>query len=325
MIESRVHAKRACARLRGRGAALSLVLTACHLAFGAHTLFAQVRATHLYNLSNFSGSLPYSWTRVTVDQEREETYVLYGNLVHIFNSTGMEVFSFGDDLDLGQLADVEVDDQGDVILLSYKNSRPTVTRCDYRGVPTGVIEITNLPSAVVFAPNRMIYRNGLFYFASLSAGSVVITDSSGRFREHIDLLGMTDADDKQKDGAEIFGLSVDRDGSILFTVATHFRAYKLSPDRKLTSFGRPGSAPGRFGIVAGIATDSRGNILVTDRLKCVVMAFDKDFAFLTEFGYRGNGAENLIVPDDIAIDKRDRIYVTQGRRRGISVFALTSD
>jgi DNA-binding beta-propeller fold protein YncE len=126
-------------------------------------------------------------------------------------------------------------------------------------------------------------------------------------------------------GAELFGLSVDKEGSIFFTIPVLFKAYKLAPDRKLTSFGRPGSAPGRFGVVAGIVTDSRGHVIVVDRLKCVIMVFDKDFNFLTEFGYRGTKPGNLIVPDAIGIDRRDRVYVTQGRKRGVSVFALAGD
>jgi DNA-binding beta-propeller fold protein YncE len=80
--------------------------------------------------------------------------------------------------------------------------------------------------------------------------------------------------------------------------------------------------PGRFGILAGIAIDSRGNLLVLDKLKSAVMAFDKDFNFVTAFGYRGARPGNLIVPDGLAIDRRDRLYVTQARKRGVSVFAL---
>jgi DNA-binding beta-propeller fold protein YncE len=101
-----------------------------------------------------------------------------------------------------------------------------------------------------------------------------------------------------------------------------FAVYRFSPDGKLTWFGRPGSAPGRFGIVAGIACDSRGNLFVADKLKSVVMVFDKDFKFLTEFGYRGSKPGNLIVPDEVAIDKRDRVYVSQARKRGVSVFGI---
>ncbi len=101
-----------------------------------------------------------------------------------------------------------------------------------------------------------------------------------------------------------------------------FRVFKSAPDGTVTSFGRSGSAPGRFGIVSGITSDSRGNLLITDKLRCVVMAFDKDFNFITEFGYRGLGPDNLIVPDDIAVDARGRVYVSQMRLRGVSVFAL---
>ena len=63
-------------------------------------------------------------------------------------------------------------------------------------------------------------------------------------------------------------------------------------------------------------------MLVVDKLRCVVMVFDADFNFLTEFGYRGTRPENLIVPDDVVVDRKGRLYVTQGRMRGISVFAL---
>jgi hypothetical protein len=53
------------------------------------------------------------------------------------------------------------------------------------------------------------------------------------------------------------------------------------------------------------------------------MIFDKKHNFVTQFGFRGLKPENLFAPDDIAIDSNDRIYVTQGRNRGISVFKLS--
>ncbi len=310
---------------QGGGGALRVVVTAGSLALCASTLFAQVRTTYLYNLSSFSGRLPYDGVRVRVDQERDETYVIYQDLVRIFNPNGMEIFSFGDDLDLGHILDVAVDRNGDIILLSYKGTGSIVTRCNFRGVPVGPIEIRNLPAGLVFGANRMVYRNGLFYFASLASSSVIITDSNGEFRKHIDFLRLLDAEERQDGETETIGFTVDPEGNIFFTIPTLFKVCKLWPNGKLTSFGRPGSAPGRFGVLAGVASDSKGNLLVADKLKCVVMAFDKDFNFLTEFGYRGSRPENLVVPDDIDIDRRDRVYVSQGRQRGVSVFALTRD
>ena len=195
------------------------------------------------------------------------------------------MFSFGDDLDLGQILDVAVDATGNIILLSFKDSRSLVTRCNFRGEPIGPIEITHLPAGLEFYANRMLHRNGLFYFASLADSSVIVTDANGEFRKHIEFLPLLDAEERKKGGAETVGFTVDQEGNVFFTMPILFKVYRLSPDGKVTSFGRPGSAPGRFGILAGIASDSRGNLLVADKLKCVVMVFDKDFNFVTEFGY----------------------------------------
>ncbi len=326
-----------------RPTALRALVTACALGIGAGTAFAQVQATFLHNLAGFAGPLRYDGVRVSVDLEREETYVIYQDLVHIFNPSGMEVFVFGDGLDLGQILDVAVDRNGDIILLSYKDSRSRLTRCDFRGVPIGPIEVRNLPAGLVFYANRMVHRNGLLYFAALAASSVIVTDANGEFRSRVEFLPLLEAEEKKadekkeddkkrgekrknekkNDGLESIGFTVDEQGSIFFTVPVLFAVYKYSPDGKLTSFGRPGSAPGRFGIVAGIASDSRGNLFVADKLKSVVMVFDKDFNFLSEFGFRGSKPGNLIVPDDVAIDRRDRVYVSQARKRGVSVFGLT--
>ena len=290
----------------------------------AGVVFAEVRATYLYTLANFSGQIRYDAVRLSVDQERDEVYFIYQNLVRIFNASGMEIFSFGDDLDLGHIVDVAVDRNGDIILLSSRDSRSLVTRCNFRGVPAGAIEITNLPAGLAFAPNRMVFRNGKFYFASLATSSVIITGADGAFDKHIDLLSLLGADGPGG-GADIVGFTVNQDGDIIFTVPTQFKVYKLSNDGKITSFGRAGSIAGRFGVIAGVASDSQGNLFVTDKLKCVVMMFDKDFKFLTEFGYRGPRPENLIAPDAIVTDRRDRLYVSQARSRGVSVFALTRD
>ena len=39
---------------------------------------AVVRGTYLYNLSNFTGTIPYNWVRPFVDRERNEIYIANG-------------------------------------------------------------------------------------------------------------------------------------------------------------------------------------------------------------------------------------------------------
>ena len=307
-----------------------LILTLIGLfTLSLETVKAQsVKGAFVYKLSNFTGTIPYGWSRVVSDRERNETYVLYQNTIRVFNESGMEIYRFGDDLDLGHIVDVSVDKNGDVLLLAYKQSegQPVggIIQCNYRGEPKADIELKNLPSQFSrFLPNRMICQGGEIYLASSMGLNIVVTDYQGNFKKGYDLLSLLELEEKDRGNLEILGFNVDREGNILFTVPTLFRACILSPDGKLNWFGKPGSGSGRFNIPAGIARDSKGNYLVVDKLKCAVMVFDKDFKFLTQFSERGYKPGYLIAPDEIAIDNGDRIYVTQVVKKGVSVFKLT--
>ncbi len=288
---------------------------------------AAVQGAFVYNLSDFTGTIPYGWSRVVADKERNEIYVLFQNTLRVFNESGMEIYRFGDDLDLGQIVDVAVDKNGDILLLTYKQSQGQpvnqIIHCNYRGEPKSKIELKNLPSEFSkFLPNRMVFQDENIYLASFMGLSIVVVDHQGNFKKGYDLFSLLELQEKDRGNVEMIGFSVDREGNILFTVPTLFKACVLSPDGKLNWFGRPGSSAGRFNIVAGIVRDSKGNYLVVDKLKCAVMVFDQNFKFIIQFSQRGYKPGYLIAPDDIAIDNGDRIYVTQAVRKGVSVFRL---
>lgn len=288
---------------------------------------AAAKGSFLYNLSDFTGTIPYAWPRVVVDKERNEIYVLYQNTVRVFNEFGMEIYRFGDDLDLGHIVDVAVDNSGDILLLTYKQSEGQpigeIIHCNYRGEPKSKIELRNIPSQFSkFSPSRMVYQDGSIYLASFMELNIVVADHQGNFKKGYDLFSLLELEEKDRGNVEIWGFSVDREGNILFTVPSLFKACILSPDGKLDWFGKPGSASGKFNIVAGIVRDSKGNYLVVDKLKCAVMVFDQNFKFISQFSERGYKPGYLIAPDDIAIDNGDRIFVTQTARRGVSVFRL---
>jgi len=285
---------------------------------------AAVKGSFLYGLSNFTGTIAVSWPRVVADRDRNEVYVLYQNTVRVFNEFGMEIYRFGDDLDLGLIVDVGVNQKGDVLLLSYKESKGGIIQCNYRGEPKSEIELKNLPSEFSgFAPNRMVCQNGDLYLVSLSGLKVVIASQEGHFKKGYDLFTLLELEEKDRGNVEVMGFSVDKEGNILMTVPVLFRACILTPDGNLNWFGKPGSIPGRFNLVAGIVRDSKGNYVVVDKLKSAIMVFDKNFKFLTQFSSRGYKPGYLIAPDDIAIDNDNRVYVTQVGKRGVSVFKLT--
>jgi hypothetical protein len=155
---------------------------------------------------------------------------------------------------------------------------------------------------------------------------VVVTDRNGVFLKGYDLADILKIPEEDRPNTEIFGFNLDTEGNMLFTVTVLFKAYVVSPDGKIAaSFGKAGSAPGLFGHVSGIAKDDMGNYLVVERLRSVVMVFDKEFRFLKEFGYRGSKPENLTRPTDVAVGNAGKLFVTQVRDRGVSVFHLATD
>ena len=256
---------------------------------------------------------------------RDEVSVLFQNSVSIFDRNGMEVYHFGDDLDVGYIVDLAVTDKAEIFMLcfiQYPAPAYNIVHCNYRGEPKGEMRVKGLPATFPgFFPDRIKFRNGFLYLADSRRFMVVKTDLAGTFVTGWDIDSIL-SKQAYKDYYGMTGFNVAEDGSILFTVATLFQAFRLYPDNRLVSFGRPGSAPGKFNIVNGIALDKEGRYLVVDKLKSTVEVFDKEFNFLTQFGYRGWGRGNLIAPEDITVDREGRVYVTQSPQRGVNVYSV---
>ena len=286
---------------------------------------ASVKPSFLYYLSNFDGVISSNWAVVEVDKNRDEVYMLdpRKQVIRIFNEKGMEIYRFGDDGSLGTMQDVAVEADGNILVLSRNVSQTSIIRCNFRGERISDVSLQNLPEEYLpFSPNHMGYRKGMVYLLDSLTMRLAVVDAKGNFQNGYDLARIIDVEDQKRAETDVGGFSVDRDGNILFTVPVFFSAYRLSPDGKIRGFGRPGSAPGRFGVVGDIDSDDRGNLYVADRLKCVVLIFDKDFKFQAEFGYRGPRADNLIGPKNLALDSHNRLYISQLAGRGISVFQL---
>jgi hypothetical protein len=213
---------------------------------------------------------------------------------------------------------------------------------NYRGEHVSEIPLKNLPKAFSKArPNRVVYAQGSLYLVDSASLLVVVVDERGFFERGHDLnkvlrpslsreraqreLDNVDWKKKRLEFIELNGFTVDGQGNMLFTVPVLFTAFRLSPDGGVETFGKSGSGPGKFGVVAGIATDDMGYVYVADRLRSVVLIFDSSLQFQEEFGYRGDRPSNLIVPDDLAVDRNGNIYVAQAANRGVSVFRLVRE
>ena len=290
---------------------------------------ATVSASYLYTLSNFTGIYPVSSAKIDVDESQNEIYVVTSTKVKIFNGDGMEVYGFNEAGELGMVVDVAVDGKtGDIFVLASGSGRIELIRCNYRGEPMSTVELKNLPPEFSgFAPTRLAVLDGSFYLASMNDMKVVITDDAGMFKKGYDIASLIteDLSEKEKQDVGMTGFSVDKQGSILFTNGVIARAFKLSRDGEMRSFGMRGSTAGKFGIPGDIVADATGNyILVADTLRCVVLIFDNDFKFHTEFGLYGSRPGNLVGPMYVAVDGINRLYVSQLRNRGVNVYQITT-
>jgi len=284
-----------------------------------------VQTSFLYRLSNFSGPVPSNWATISFDEARDEIYVTdsQSGIVRIYNNQGMEVYHFGDDLNMGLVLASEVRNDGNILVLTRKGPWPSIVICNFRGEYLAELALQNFPDDFSgFSPTGMHYRNGRLYLLDNNSLKLAVTDSNGFFLSGYDLGAMLDIDPQKRNTTQIGGFSVDRAGNIYFTVPVIFSAYRLSTDGKLDFFGKPGSAPGRFNITGGIVADDQGYIYVADRLKSAVLIFDKNFKFLHEFGYRGRKSYNLISPNDLSLDNQGRLYVSQLASIGVSVFNI---
>jgi hypothetical protein len=299
-----------------------LLLSISHSPAPAQT--DEAKGDFLYYLSSFQGDVSFGWARITVDRGKNEIYVIGREDISIFNERGMEVYRFGRQEVPGNAYDVAVKEDGTILFLTYKRDEYSIVSCNFRGVPVTEIAVTGLPESFSeFRPDRIVYREKQLYLADSRAMMIAVTDADGRYVQGYDVLTLFGLDEKERSNKIFTGFSVDGEGNMLFTVSVMFKAFRLSPEGEIASFGKAGSIAGRFGVVAGIASDNRGNILIVDTLRCVVMVFSgEDFSFVTEFGYRGLAPGKLIAPKEVAVDGKGRIYVTQARRLSISVFRI---
>lgn len=282
-----------------------------------------IKATYLYNLSDFDGLIPYNWARVYVDNGFKEVYVFFNNEVHIFNNSGMDVFEFFSEY--RTILDLTVDPGGNLILLVNNGTTLSLVRCNYRGEPIGEIRRTSNPAEYPLSSFTEMRRVGdKLYFANLAGLRVEVFDMVGNFVKGYDLApSLVDIlSNKEMKEAIMGGFDVDSDGNIFFTLPIKGGAYRLNVDGTISAISRRGSGPGKFGVPSAIAVDRMGNVFVCDKLRCVVVIFDKELNYITEFGYRGLGPGNLVVPVSIAIGDDGMVYVSQLLRRGVSVFHL---
>jgi hypothetical protein len=294
-------------------------------AFGAPVAGAAPRkpTRFLHSLTSMTGPLTTSGASVAFDPRSKELLVVAEGLVHVFNPSGVLVHRFGQDDDLRRIRAVTALDaaSGDYAVLADGESGPELVRCDYRGTRLGAIALENVPAEVgPFAPDSVAFVGGRLYLGDESHRRVVVIDVTGRYERWFDLeRAIGTGTEKGYVEPSVRGLQVDPRGNILFVVPPLFRAFVVAPDGSVRSFGTKGDTPGRFNVVVAITSDDLGRIYVVDVLRCAISVWDPELRFVEQFGFRGFGPGGLVTPGSIVAGD-GKVFVSQGRDRGVSVF-----
>ncbi len=119
------------------------------------------------------------------------------------------------------------------------------------------------------------------------------------------------------------GLSIDRHGNVMVADTHYYRVLFYSPEGKLlkTLGGKNGNGAGEFGWVTDVVEDSRGNLYVAeygeyDRIQ----KFSQDHKYLLEWGSHGSAPGQFVRPQNMAVDKEDRVWVADACNHRIQVF-----
>jgi len=115
------------------------------------------------------------------------------------------------------------------------------------------------------------------------------------------------------------------DGDILYVTdaANHRIAVFKTDGTFLRNLGTVGSAPGEFRFPYGLATDSRGRLIVSEFGNCRVQRIDKQTGkCLGLWGASGREAGQLAYPWGVAVDKSDRVVAVDSGNNRLQVFAF---
>ncbi len=127
----------------------------------------------------------------------------------------------------------------------------------------------------------------------------------------------------EKEAGKPTGLSVDNEGRILVADTHYYRVLIYSPEGKLlqTLGGTQGEQPGQFALVRDAVQDSQGSFYVSESGEYDrIQKFTSQGRFLLQWGGHGSQRGQLALPQSLAVDEEDHIWVADASNHRIQAF-----
>jgi len=248
---------------------------------------------------------------VFFDPRTQEIYVAdtKNDLIGIFNSKGISVFSFGATDDIKEPIKVITDQQGRIFVLDIDRSKIKIY--NYRGEFLKYLDPPELQGKKVIATIAIDHESNIYVGENESGQIIVLKLKFG-------------SKGKEKGQFQaISNIAVDKEGKIYVTDYQGIAVQVFDRNGNfLRGWGEHAVGMHNFSLPGGIAGDSQGRIFVADTLRQEIKVFDREGKFLQRFGGFGNRPGDVAYPVDIAIDPSDRIYVVEKVGRRVQVFQV---
>jgi sugar lactone lactonase YvrE len=170
--------------------------------------------------------------------------------------------------------------------------------------------------------------------ATDSAGNVLVADVSNHYVKKFSPAGvfaLKFGGGGSGDGqfGLPFGVAVDPAGNVYVTdhdgsppMIDRVQKFKPSLGSYVydDQWGVTGSGAGQFKEPSDVATDSSGNVYVSDRNNHRVQKFDSEGFFLAQWGGMGSGDGQFVFPEGIATDSAGNVYVADRGNNRVQKF-----
>jgi DNA-binding beta-propeller fold protein YncE len=265
--------------------------------------------SHLYD-GTFNGP-----EAVFVDEARQEVWVAdtKNHLIGVFSLDGMPLYSFGSKRYLREPRVVQVDAQGQVLVLEYDRTR--LRRFDYRGVYLGDAVPTNLPERGYIA-TFALGPDSTLWIGEGSGGEILVYDyPSMRLRRRFGSKG-------EEEGQFQSIASIAVDAKHVYVLDHTGLAVQIFNHRGdfVRGWGQHAMGGQNFSLPRSIAVDGKGRIAVTDGLRHDIKYFDLEGKFIGHFGGAGRKAGAVSFPGGMAIARDGRVYVAERGNARVQVF-----
>jgi sugar lactone lactonase YvrE len=216
--------------------------------------------------------------------------------------------------------DLAVDPEGLLFVLSQVS--PDISLLDFDGRLLRRISLSGVPESV-HSPRLVslaISPTGdRLYLVDSENDRLWITDREGVIRDSVDLTEgrpQKEIDELRYGHVDVYG------GTVLLPIPTDGLVHLFDlAGRSRGTVGSPGSAECQTRFPAAAALDDEGRVIILDQQRAMFMTWDLERGVcLTEHYGFGNAPGAFYQPNDLALDRTGRLYVSQGFEGRVQVY-----